>query len=394
MKPLIKVGGFEFSNYVTKCFEHYPENCTDPGIFITVLYNQLLSCGFRIQFNDVKNYTNGFKMLENGDLDLITSVDNLKTASLLSDFDITSPMFEDHSVFVLDDSKTKKLTPNLLLYMCPWSVWLLVSVTLISVLLYKYLHRAIAKWLRLKEHTGKNFSEQLPLILWSLAFGIFCEFFQNNLSITLASTISPSIPFSNTETFLNSLTTHRCEIFLLRKQEDYWEVFFQTEGPLFEGFRRMMENKRVKIIENETEGIQTIRESDCNVALATSTDFILLEAEYGKLKMVRLHELPINQYVLHFRKNSKYKKQFGLINTFGSTDDQYYREVSKTAEKLRQMNPQRETSDKKRFTSLTMSHLYSGFMILFFGLVISSITLFYDLMCNYLYAFLIKRHIR
>lgn len=386
MKPLIKVGGFECSSYITKCFEYYPEKCSDPGVIVTVLYNQLLSCGFQIQFVNTVNISTAYKMLAKGDLDLVAMAEDSKTISLNSDFDVTSPMFEDHSVLYMDDSKTKRFTPNLLLYMCPWSVWLFVSVTLIIALLYKYLCQATLRWLLLKKVYKTDFIEQLPLIFWSLAFGIFCEFFQTALSISLASTVSPNIPFSNTQTFLKSLQTHRCEMVLLKEQQNFWPLFFQTKGALFDEFRRMLENKHVIIAENETEGVKVIRESDCNLGLTTSTDFILMQAKYGKLKMVKLKELPKNRYVVMFRKDSIYKQKFGLINTFGSANDQYYQAVLKTAENFKKMNPLNNISDKKKYTSLTLGHLYSGFLVLLVGLIIGSITFFFKLFYNYMYT--------
>lgn len=375
MKTLVKVANF-VSPDEKHCIEKwFPRDCEDS--IYRMIFMQLFYCNLQVKLIDIPSNQSEYDMLMNNKVDLAWyTTDYTYNSDNESDVEFTLPSHDDKAVLYVDSANFKQFTPNLLFYLCDWSLWLLIVSSFFLVLVYKYCYR----WCYRKVFNGNfpnGFSEKLPFLFWALAFGIFCEIFQNILGNTLVVNLTvATVPFNNMNTLIRSLEINKCRIIITRHQQETWYDILPLNSSFTHKFFTLFNEHKIIAVDEEEEVIKLVRGGSCNIGVTWKSNFELLNTYYGNLQKIEIDGFPSKQHGWMYRKNSPYKHKFQLINTFGSPNDQYYNALVKEAEKLirKTWKPETETNTK----SLNINQLRSGFYVFLSGICLSCIVFLFD----------------
>lgn len=381
MKTLVKVANF--GTYKRKeCFEQwFPKGCLGEESVDRVLFMQLFYSNLEVELVDVLENGSVYDMLMKGEIDIMGHVSDAtyETKTIELPFEFTAPSYEDKAVLVLDSATFEKSTPNILFYSCPWTLWLFVFSTFIFVLLYKCCYRWFHR--KLIPAVPNGFSEKLPFLFWGLAFGVFCEIFQNTFSITLGLQLTEAnVPFYKDYTLINALQTNKCRIILSQDQKGFWTRFIPSNNSVTDFYISLLKDHKLIMVHTEEEVIKYLRQGNCNLGVSRKNRFVFLNNRYSNLKQLEIDDFPLKQRRWVYMKDSPFKHKFRFINTFGSPSDQYYRALLKLAEKVTRKTEKFERKEKSiTRRSLSISQLKSAFIVLLCGISFSSFLLMTDL---------------
>lgn len=185
-------------------------------------------------------------------------------------------------------------------------------------------------------------------------------------------------PVHNVETVEKVLLNKECRLILREDQlEEFNYYFFDYYSSVnrLEMAQNILNKSIIKIVKNQNEMIDEIKNSHCSINPSATLEFTIFDAEFSSRTLgftcVPLNDTPEQIYVYFYSKLTKFKRYFELLNTHGSSNDQYYDMIKRMAKKLKIIED--KTHDFRNATSLTLAQLYSIFVVLLFGLGCSCI---------------------
>lgn len=262
MADVLKIGAYVFPPYVNPCFVTFPKNCSNPGWDILYLHYQLQGFGFNnfkyINININKKDPDFADMFQNGEIDIsgITQEENID--KFHNDITMTTPAFTDQHVFVAKDT-IYTVVPNLLFQYCPLEMWLFVLFTMLLVMVFKYCYSYLHKKIFIS--STHILADEIPYLVWSLAFGVFLAIYSQYLGLTLTMFLRDEKQFSNFGRLIQKVESGECKLFTTEFSSGY---LTDTN----------VSSLRFTKVDNLQNMIKTVNRGRCNIGFCFGIEYL------------------------------------------------------------------------------------------------------------------------
>lgn len=300
----IRVAHYYWPPYHNLCpisLIHKPEDhqC-DPGWDTALIYSKLTAIGFRVQFINTANVEEMFEMVRNHSAD-ITGVSWPLTLNRFVEFQSTSTTVDDQLVFLV--KSVQKQRRNLFFSMCHWSVWLLLCVTLISVVVFKKILRNMQS---IKKDPNRfHYLQDVPYATWFWVFEIIFYTYTSLLAIIFSTNTPDTTHFKSVYHLIDKVAHGECTLFRnssLTGQD-------MSELPADTNYYYNKLTPYVNTLNENTPINLKILEDGCNVAMVYKSELANYQALSCFIDTVQFPQFPLYPNVYYYRRDFQFKSQ-------------------------------------------------------------------------------------
>lgn len=310
-----------------------------------LLHYALVTLGFQAKYFYVEGKDEALEGLLNGTYDICASTEVLESSTFYYEtLDYTVPVNEDKPFFIVKEPQTGQRFHSLLLSVCHWSVWGLLSLAFAVVLAVSYLAKYLPRSFVVSPWFISRSTSEGSMLTWSIVITVLLNVYANLLAITLSRPPEASLPFSTVHELSEILAKSECKAVMDRAVAAPGEPIFQVLNPdstnaslpfdeaTRRNFARAFRINPPLYVSSEEELAETVlSHKGCYVGVDFITTKRIYDAKYCGLMFVESDQVPKRPYVYTFRKELTISTALKLYLTQGAAIDLYDKMIEELA---------------------------------------------------------------